>query len=436
MGKRSPRLAVVYALLRVTAGSGYSNIVADHSFDALADARDRAFAGTLFYGVLERLLQLDYILAAYCKKPLARLDAEVLCILRLSLYQLLYLDSVPESAAVNEGVLLTRQMGKGSASGFVNGILRAFLRDGKPELPGGEKLNDLQRLSVRCSAPEPLCRLLIDQYGVETAEAFLQNSLEPAPVYIRANNTRIDETALSARLEQEGARACSTGLSGCIRLERAGDLTAYSAFSEGLFHVQDRSSQLCCRLLEARPGMRVLDVCAAPGGKSFTVAEMMEDRGEVLACDLYPNRVGLIGSGARRLGLNSIRTTAADAAVYRPELGEFDRVLCDVPCSGLGIIRRKPEIKYKDMAGFQELPEQQYRILETASQYLSPGGRLIYSTCTLNKAENEAVVQRFLREHGEFEPDPIGEDGSYHRTLLPQNEGGDGFFIAAVRRAK
>lgn len=162
----------------------------------------------------------------------------------------------------------------------------------------------------------------------------------------------------------------------------------------------------------------------------------MEDRGEVLACDLYPNRVGLIGSGARRLGLNSIRTTAADAAVYRPELGEFDRVLCDVPCSGLGIIRRKPEIKYKDMAGFQELPEQQYRILETASQYLSPGGRLIYSTCTLNKAENEAVVQRFLREHGEFEPDPIGEDGSYHRTLLPQNEGGDGFFIAAVRRAK
>lgn len=434
-GKRrlSPRLAAASALLRVAAG-GYSNIVAEHYFDSLPEARDRGFAGRLFYGVLERQLQLNHIITAYCKKPLDKLDAEVRCVLWMSLYQLLYLDSVPDSAAVNEGVLLTRQLGKSSAAGFVNGVLRAFLRDGKPELPGVERLDALSRLSVACSAPRGLCQLLLDQYGQETAEAFLQNSLRPAPVYIRVNTTKVTPAQLMEQLSQEGADPQPTNLPGCILLGRPGDITRYPAFAQGLFHVQDRSSQQCCLALNAQPGMRVLDVCAAPGGKSFTLAEQMENRGEVVAADLYPNRVGLVEKGAQRLGLSIIRAEVADAAVYRPELGSFDRVLCDVPCSGLGIIRRKPEIKYKPVQEFRELPEQQYQILAASSRYLRPGGVLIYSTCTLNKAENEQVLQRFMQGNSAFSAQAIQGDGSWYQTLLPQETDGDGFFISAVRR--
>ena len=432
--KNSARLVVAYALLQMMRQSGYSNLVAETRFDQLESQRDRAFASTLFYGVLERQITLRNIVAAYCRKPVEKLDPEVLCVLEMGLYQLLFLDSVPERAAVNESVLLTRRLGKGSASGFVNGVLRSFLRDGKPLTPGAEHLTALERLSVEASAPAELCRLLIDQYGEETARTFLLGALEPAPVYIRVNTTRTTARALQEELAGAGTAAEPTALADCLRLDRPGDVTAYPAFREGRFHVQDLASQLCCRALDAQPGMRVLDACSAPGGKAFTLAELMENRGEVVACDLYPARVGLIASGAERLGLTCVSPRVMDAARPDADIGTFDRVLCDVPCSGLGIIRRKPELKYKPVESFAGLPEVQYEILTAAARLVRPDGVLVYSTCTLNKSENEAVIRRFLREHGTFAPQPVTEDGEFFRTLLPESDGSDGFFFSAVRR--
>ncbi len=225
-----------------------------------------------------------------------------------------------------------------------------------------------------------------------------------------------------------------TVLPTCLRLEKPGDVTAYAAFGEGRFHVQDLSSQLCCQALDVRPGMRVLDACSAPGGKTFTLAEQMENQGEVVACDLYPARVGLIQSGAERLGLDIVHPRVMDASAPDEGIGTFDRVLCDVPCSGLGIIRRKPELKYKPVAEFEGLPGVQYGILTACARLVKPGGVLVYSTCTLNRKENEEVIRRFLGEHPEFEPYAVTKDGGFFRTLLPETDGSDGFFFSAVRR--
>ena len=295
------------------------------------------------------------------------------------------------------------------------------------------KLEGVERLAVEASAPAALCRLLTDQYGEAAARAFLLAALEPAPVYLRVNTLRTTPAALAEELAAAGARVEETGVDGCLKLTGGGDITGYAAFAAGKLHVQDLSCQLCCAAVGAEPGMRVLDACSAPGGKAFTLAERMEDTGELVACDLYPARVGLIEAGAKRLGLTCIRARVADAAQEDPGLGLFDRVLCDVPCSGLGIIRRKPELKYRAMEGIGALPEAQYAILRTAADHVKPGGVLVYSTCTVNRDENEAVIGRLLREREDFTPEAITPEGDYFRTLLPE-DGGDGFFFAAVRR--
>lgn len=274
----------------------------------------------------------------------------------------------------------------------------------------------------------------MEQYGEKTARQFLLDSLEPAPVFVRANTTRVTPEDLRSELEQAGTGVEETVLPTCLRLEKPGDVTAYAAFGEGRFHVQDLSSQLCCQALDVRPGMRVLDACSAPGGKTFTLAEQMENQGEVVACDLYPVRVGLIQSGAERLGLSIVHPRVMDASAPDEGIGTFDRVLCDVPCSGLGIIRRKPELKYKPVAEFEGLPGVQYGILTACARLVKPGGVLVYSTCTLNRKENEEVIRRFLGEHPEFEPYAVTKDGGFFRTLLPETDGSDGFFFSAVRR--
>ena len=253
-------------------------------------------------------------------------------------------------------------------------------------------------------------------------------------MFVRANTTRTTPEKLREELTGAGAGVEETILPGCLRLEKPGDVTAYAAFREGRFHVQDLASQLCCQALDVRPGMRVLDACSAPGGKAFTLTERMENQGEVVACDLYPARVGLIQSGADRLGLDIIHPRVMDASAPREDIGTFDRVLCDVPCSGLGIIRRKPELKYKPVAEFDGLPAVQYEILTACARLVKPEGVLVYSTCTLNRKENEEVIRRFLGEHPEFEPYAVTEDGGFFRTLLPETDGSDGFFFSAVRR--
>ena len=436
---KTARQIAVEALGKVNGSKGYSNIVIDKALEQSGlDLRDAAFATALFYGVLERMLTLDHCIAGFSKTPVEKLTPQVREILRVSLYQILYMDSVPDSAAVNEAVNLTRVFRKESAGGFVNGVLRAFLRSGKrvPRMAGSRA----DQLSVQYSCPAWLVQLWLDSYGEENTEGILKTSLGRPPVYIRANTLKTTADALSSRLEEEGAVVRRDEMEeNCLRVSGTGDVTALPAFQEGLFHVQDKSSQLCVKALDARPGMRVLDICAAPGGKSFTAAQWMHGEGELLAMDLYRARAALVAEGAQRLGICCIAAKEGDASRYNSKLGLFDRVLCDAPCSGLGIIRRKPEIKYKNPEELGEIPQLQYNILSNSANYVKKGGILLYSTCTLNPGENEGVVERFLAEHRDFAPcrlpQSLGSTG-HTVTLFPHQGDTDGFFISTMERVR
>ena len=429
------RALVVKALVRVEEQGAYSNLVLDGELSRSGlDSRDKAFASALFYTTLERLVTLDACIASQSSRPLGKLSPQVLAILRISVCQLLYMPQIPPSAVVDEGVKLTRQNRQASAGGFVNGVLRSFLRGGcaLPTPP-----EEGEALAIQYGVPRPLVELWLRSYGREDTEGFLKRCQPPAPLYIRVNRLRIDEEALAARLAEEGVTARPVdGLEGAMVLEGGGDLRRLRAFEEGLFHVQDLSSQLCAKALETRPGMAVLDVCAAPGGKTFTLAQWMEDRGRLVACDLHPKRVGLIAKGARRLGLHCVEALAADGSVWEESRGRFDRVLCDVPCSGYGILRRKPEVRYKPLEETAGLPAIQYKILETSAKYTKEGGLLLYSTCTLHPRENQQVVERFLQAHPEFSPHPLTaigvEEGQL--TLINTRWDSDGFFLAALER--
>lgn len=358
-------------------------------------------------------------------------------ILRISLYQLLYLENIPDSAAVNEGVKLTRAMKVTSASGFVNGVLRSFLRDGK-QIPPVKKGGLSAQWQVEYSCPSRMIDRLLKSCTKEQVQSLLEHSIGKPVLFARVNTTKTTAEQLCARLKEEGVEVTvEEDLENCLRLSNTASLEKLTFFREGLFHIQDKSSQLCAKFADTQPGQRVLDVCSAPGSKSFTMAQNMNNQGLVISCDIYPEKVKKIQEGAERLGLNVIEPTVNDALVFRPELGLFDRVLCDVPCSGVGIIGRKPEIKYKDPKEFEGLPPIQADILETSCQYVKEGGLLTYSTCTVLKEENQQVVTEFLSRHSEFEPavSPNHADGWYS-ALFPNMKGSDGFFIATMRKIR
>ncbi len=441
--KKTARHTALTALLRVTGKGGYSNLVLDSLLRQNGlDRQDSAFAGVLFYGTLERLLTLDYVIAQHASRPMSALSREVQGILRLGVYQLLYLDGVPDSAAVNESVNLAKAFRQGAgAAGFVNAVLRSVIRDGsRVRLPEREK-DPAYYLQIKYSAPQWLVKLLADSYGEAACERFLARSIGRPPVTARVNTLRTDAAGLADALAREGVRCLETPVADAVLLENTGGVEALEAYQAGLFHVQDTACQLCCEALDPQPGETVLDLCSAPGGKAFTLAERMRGQGRVIACDLHEKRVNLIRQAAARLGLPNIEAFANDASKHNPDMPQADRILCDVPCSGLGIIRRKPEIKYKEAADFAPLPAVQYRILETAAHYLKPGGLLVYSTCTVNPAENEQVVDRFLQGHAAFEAQPLsgllaagGQGGRI--TLLGDIADSDGFFIAALKRTR
>ncbi len=422
------------AVVKVGADAGYSNIVMEKLLrESGLDSRDRTFASAIVYGTLERMLTIDYMLEICAGRSVGKLQPEVAGILRTAAYQLMYMDSVPESAAVNEAVELTRRMRAPRAAGFVNAVLRSLIRRGKRvELDG---LSGVKRLSVEYSCGAEAVEIYLGSLGEERTRRFLADSLGKPPVFARVNplKNRMDEFV--AYCAARGVTAIPReDVPGCAELRDGFDASGF----EGRMHIQDLSSQLCALNLAARPGMSVLDVCGAPGGKTFTIAEEMGDVGGVTVCDLHESRLRLIRAGAQRLGLVCVTAIQNDATRPNPALGRFDRVLCDVPCSGLGVIRRKPEIKYKKFDENGSLADIQYKILETSSEYLKEGGRMIYSTCTVNRAENEEVTERFLRRRPEFVPAEIflpgGERARGHITLLPEDHGSDGFFIAAFER--
>lgn len=434
----SGRKLAVALLEQTDKNGGYSNILLDSALERSdLDARDKRLCAALYYGTLERKLILDYIIGKYSKKPVNKLDCVVVQILRTGLYQLLYMEQIPDNAAVSESVKLTKKCRKASASGFVNAVLRGFIRDGK-EIAYPE--DSVQATSVRYSVPVWLVKRMQEKYGVAKANAFFEDALCPPPLTVKLNPLASSESELlSAISEFEPTK--HPFIEGAYILKKGGNIRKNKAFENGFFHVQDGASQLCAMALCAKPGMTVLDMCAAPGGKTFSIAEYMENKGEIYAFDLQEQRAGLIAKGAERLHLTCIKAQAGNASIYNESLPQADRVLCDVPCSGFGVIRRKPEIRYKSEEELQGLSDIQAAILENAARYVKTGGELIYSTCTVFREENEDVVETFLKTHPEFEGIPLlphmgGIMAQPMVTLLPEEMGTDGFFMAKLRRIK
>lgn len=440
--RENARSVALQALLQVEENEGYSNIVIDKALQAAGlEPRDGALASSIFYGVLERRLTLDYYLSQFLKNPGKKLDPLVQAALRCGAYQVLYLDRVPDSAAVNETVALVKAGKKLSAAGLVNGVLRNLSRRKEGlTLPEGDSP---KALSVRYSVPEELIVLWRKSYGKSFTARLLESFQKRPALYLRINPLRTAKGDLAASLESHGCRIKPLGsLPWGAVLEGTGSPAALPEFGEGLFHVQDLSAQLACQLVGAKPGERVCDCCAAPGGKSFTLAEDMENTGELYAFDLYKGRVGLIQQGAERLGLSCIVAQRRDGTKPYEGLPQMDRVLCDAPCSGYGVLRRKPEIRYKPLESGKELPALQLSLLENAAGLVRPGGLLVYSTCTLHPAENSGVAEKFLAAHPEFAPEPIRlagverclDEPEHTLTMTPFSGASDGFFAACFRR--
>lgn len=400
------------------------------------DRRDAALCTRLAFGVLQNRMLLDWHTARLSTISLDKLEAPVLNSLRLGLYQLLFLDRVPVHAAINESVALAKDHSRNPRSAaLVNGILRNFDRQ-RAHLPQPEEL------FIRYSHPEWLVKEFSHTLSAEELEALLEADNSQPPTQIQVNTGKATAEALGEELTGAGiAAAPHPWLPGCLELEGTGDLEELPAFREGRFYVQDAAARLAVLASGAEPGMRVLDVCAAPGGKSFAAAIQMGGRGSILACDLHPHKKKLIEDGARRLGLECITAVTMDGRSFDPELeNRFDLVITDVPCSGLGIIRKKPDIRYKDPEPLKGLPTVQRAILDNASRYVRPGGILLYATCTLLSRENEDVVNWFLEKEKSFTlepfalPGPVGCAGEGMLTLWPHRHGTDGFFIAKLRR--
>lgn len=432
-----------YKLIEKVETGGYSNIALGGMFsksDSLSD-RDKAFAARLFYGVTERKLTLEHIIGAYVSKPLQKLDRQVRITLMMGVYQIMYMDNVPDSAAVNESVSLIKKLGKASASGMVNAVLRSIIRDGKKIPPvKGDKYD---KMAVEYSCPAELIRRICKGYGEENTVSLLEASLLPSVTVLRTNVLKTSSEELIASLKSRGISAQASEFEeNAVICDDLRDVERDPDFIAGNYHVQDYSSQLCCKAVSPRKGETVIDICAAPGGKTFTMAEMMGDEGRIFACELHEKRTGLIVKGAERLGISCIEAVTNDARVYNEKLPMADRVLCDVPCSGYGVIRGKPEIRYKPLSEAQRLPEIQLDILRTACRYVKDGGLLVYSTCTVNIEENECVIEKFLGENSDFHGEEFPEDmgdffrGKFMTAIFSKQFGGDGFFICRMRKGK
>lgn len=427
---KNVRRAALDILMRMEKeeGDGYSNRLIDSAITKYSfEGADRALLSQIVSGVTERRITLDYIIGKFSKSPHSKLDRDALCLLRMGIYQLRYLDRIPSHAAVNETVNLARSRSRG----FINAILRSYLRTNEIKFP--EK-PDAERLSVTYSAPRELCEKFISIFGVTESEKILASYLNTPALTLRVNTLKATRDELISMLEAEGFECVPTETSPYgIRVIGSG---LPSAISEGLAYVQDESSQISSLVLDPQEGDTLLDACACPGGKSFSAALLMNNKGSVTSCDLHASKLPLISSGAARLGISIIKTEERDSSKPR-ENEKFTKIICDVPCSGLGVAAKKTEIKYRPLAKNAELPPLQYEILCAVSRSLEVGGTLVYSTCTILPEENGNIVDKFINEHPDFEAVPftVGKHNAPtgKLTLLPSAEH-DGFFISKITR--
>lgn len=431
------REAAVFALERTRRDGAWSSALSDAmktKYDL--DSRSLSLAVSISLGVLQSTALLDYYIDLNSKSA-SKIEPKVRDIMRSGAYQLIFMDKIPASAAVNESVALCKKLGYSRASGFCNAVLRkiASCADKLPEPPGK---GTAQYLSVKYSHPQQLAQYIVDRRGYDAAEAFLAADNTIPDTCLQVNTLKITPDELMARLLAESI-PCSMHpwLPNCI--VTAGSVSSMPGFDEGLFYVQDPAAKCAVLAAALEPGMYVLDSCAAPGGKSFAAAIAMRNEGSIDSCDLHDKKIRLISEGAQRLGISCINAFSHDAReqFYR----QYDAIIADVPCSGYGVIRKKPEIRYKPLEDSASMPAIQAAILENLSQYVKPGGVIVYSTCTVLERENEDVVKAFLRAHAEFSAEgftlPNGEtaaDG--YITFWPDIHGTDGFFVSKLRRNK
>lgn len=444
------REAALDVLVRVEQDRSYSNLQLHRSIEEHGlNRQDAGLATEIVYGTIQRLNTIDFYLAQFVAKGMGKLQPWVRALLRLSFYQIYYLDRIPDHAAVNEAVNLAKRRGHQGISGMVNGVLRNVIRN-KASLKLPEQLNAVQRIALEHSYPEWLVKRWIQQLGKQKTEEICAAGNEPPRVSLRANVRKLSPSELAERLHAAGYDAQLSELAPAgVIVKGGGNMALASEFAAGLYSIQDESSMLAAEWVDPQPGERVLDCCAAPGGKSAHLAELMDDAGEVVSCDVHEHKEKLIQDQAARLELRSIQTVVADARRLNERFQEqsFDRILLDAPCSGLGVLRRKPDMKWtRTEQELEELAGLQRELLETVHPLLKPGGILVYSTCTIERAENEAQVKSFLERHPEFVPAEIpsnlenrlssafGKPEAGMAQLLPSDYGSDGFFFARLMK--
>lgn len=408
---KNARLSAFDMLYGIIYGGGYSNIVLETGLKAV-ESKDKGFVSRLVYGVIERRLSLDYAINKFLN---GKTKPKVKILLYIGAYQVLYMDKIPDAVAVYETVSLCDNIGLSYYKKLINAVLHRII-DYKTEF---DVIDDL---SIKYSCPQHLINMWTKMYGEDNVVDILESINNRPPVFAIPNSKYVDAEELYYELFSAGID-CEI-FNDVVKINSSFDLSGLKAFNDGLFYIEDYSSYSCAKALKAEPDDVVLDLCSAPGGKAFTIAQ---SGATVYAYDIYEHRVELIKKSAQRLGHNNIITGINDALIYNANIPFADRIICDVPCSGFGIIRRKPEIRYKNLDDIKELPQIQYNILFTSSRYLKSGGVIIYSTCTLNKKENEQVVDRFLNDNTDFS---LVES----KTVFPTKNGGDGFFYSILKK--
>ena len=433
------RVIALNILLKIFSFDAFSNILLNQELkNSDLPNNDKAFFVRLVYGVVEKKLTLDHIIAKFSKTKLKKISPDILMILRIGTYQIFFMDGVKDFAAVNETVNLVKAVHKYKTRAFVNGILRNMIRQ--------KDTVTLDTDEAKYSCPAELINFFKRSYGDTNTEKFLNTLDAPSHVDIRVNTLLTTVTELKNKLQSSYDIEVYDHpfLKNALRLKKIHSLETMKEFQEGLFHVQGISSQFACSVLDPQENEIVFDMCSAPGGKAFTIAQMMKDTGEVFAFDIYEHKIGLIKSGADRLHIHSIEASVHDGtkALDHPILA--DRILCDVPCSGLGVIKKKPEIRYRDIGVLKEFPELQYQILTQAAKHLKQNGIIVYSTCTLNPEENGKIIAKFLSAHKDFKGIEVKRGDIQHAIDEPENQltiipgvntnDTDGFFIAKLQK--
>ena len=413
------REAALLALNDILYNGKYSNIAVKEMLGKCRgmDKTEKAFFTNLVYGVISRHFTLEYVISQYSAIKLKKLARYVKIILELGFYQIIYLDKVPESAAVNECVKLSKRYCKKGSDRFINGVLRAFLKN-RCVIPDDD-------LAVKYSFSQEMTEMFLEQFGYEFSDQLMQALNTPPDIMLRPNTLKTDADKLSELLEADGIENTVTDYG--MVISDGFDVASNRLYKEGYFTPQDRGAYTASVVLAPKEGETIIDMCSAPGGKATHIAELMKDNGNILAFDIHEHKVSLINNSAKRLGFNSINAQVGDSSVYNSELnGIADRVLCDVPCSGWGIIRRKPDIKlsHTDLC---ELYDIQKKILDNGAKYVKIGGCIVYSTCTVNKKENEEIISEFLSKNKNFEK-------TYEKTFYPNIDGCDGFYVCRLNK--